>query len=241
MDKKNIEDVVALTPLQEGMLFHFLKDTENAHYFEQLSLSVSGNIHIPWFNRAWDFVISTNEMLRTRFQWKKVKTPMQVILKENPPDLRFRDFSHDPESERIDRVEDVKIKDRQEKFTLDQPPFRVILCKVDELRYEMIVSNHHILYDGWSGGVILKEFFKAYHDLSKGIIRPETPVKPKFGEFVQWRMRRDKSGEDTFWKTYLGGMNTGVELPLKKAKAEDNREGTTYRVRLPRRPTTQLE
>ena len=44
LDKKNIENIAALTPLQEGMLFHYLKDPKNDIYFEQLSLDISGEI-----------------------------------------------------------------------------------------------------------------------------------------------------------------------------------------------------
>ena len=69
LDKKDIEDVAALTPLQKGMLFHYLENPNSSRYFEQLSLEICGEIHIPGFELAWNTVVKTNEMLRTVFRW----------------------------------------------------------------------------------------------------------------------------------------------------------------------------
>ena len=72
LNKKNIEDIFGLTPMQEGMLFHYLKDPDNDHYFEQLSLEISGEIDPEIFEKTWNFVIESNEMLRTVFRWENV-------------------------------------------------------------------------------------------------------------------------------------------------------------------------
>jgi hypothetical protein len=82
MDKKNIEDIVALTPMQDGMLFHYLKEPEMDYYFEQLCLDISGKIDFSLFEQAWNRVIERNEMLRTLFRWEKMKAPAQIILKQ---------------------------------------------------------------------------------------------------------------------------------------------------------------
>ena len=57
------------------MLFYYLKDPENDHYFEQLSLEVSAKIDVEIFEKAWNVVIETNEMLRTSFRWEKSNKP----------------------------------------------------------------------------------------------------------------------------------------------------------------------
>ncbi|HLP45750.1 MAG TPA: condensation domain-containing protein, partial [Candidatus Kapabacteria bacterium] len=72
IDKQNIEDILALTSMQEGMLFHYLKDPGDDHYIEQLSLRISGNIELHYFEQAWNVVIAANEMLRTVFRWEKL-------------------------------------------------------------------------------------------------------------------------------------------------------------------------
>ena len=80
----------------------------------------------------------------------------------------FHDLSDKNSAQKKTALEEIKVNDRRETFDLRRVPFRVILCKLDEKRYEMVISNHHILYDGWSNGIILKEFFNTYRQLSTG-------------------------------------------------------------------------
>ena len=63
-----IEDILALTPMQEGLLFHFLKNPDGQQYCEQLSLEISGRINREFFEKDWNFVVESNESLRTVFR-----------------------------------------------------------------------------------------------------------------------------------------------------------------------------
>ncbi|NIM18279.1 MAG: amino acid adenylation domain-containing protein, partial [Candidatus Aminicenantes bacterium] len=231
LDKNIIEDIFALTPMQEGMLFHYLKEPQNRYYLEQLSLVITGDIDLKCFENAWNVVIETNEMLRTMFRWEKLEHPVQVILKKHQLQWKYFDFStiideankNENEIERNWKkcLEKIKAKDRDQSFELQQVPFRITLCKIGENRYEMIISNHHILYDGWSNGIILKEFFKAYDDLSKGkeFVKP---VKTKFKEFIKWNRNQgvniDK--QEKFWRNYLKGIESRTELSIKRSKGK---------------------
>ncbi|MGD2092759.1 MAG: condensation domain-containing protein, partial [Candidatus Aminicenantes bacterium] len=165
LDKKNIENILALTPTQEGMLFHYLEDPAGPCYHEQLCLKLSGQIDIACFEQAWNTVVKTNEMLRTVFRWEKLEKPAQIILRERACDLCFYDLSAKINSQQEAVLEEVKANDARNTFDLRQVPFRVILCKIAENKYRLIISNHHILYDGWSTGIILREFFEVYQAL----------------------------------------------------------------------------
>jgi len=218
--KKSIEDILALTPMQEGMLFHYLKAPGSGTYFEQLSLRISGKIDTCLFEKAWDVVIQTNEMLRAVFRWEKLEKPSQIILKKRPCELRFHDLSGLDNYWKRPALEEIKTKDRDEGFDLTRVPFRVILCKLDETVFEMVISNHHILYDGWSNGIILKEFFNAYHSLSKGEQPLTLPAKPSFKEFIKWIQNQDSNKHKQFWSDYLAGFETTTELPIKRRVEE---------------------
>ncbi|MCP4156639.1 MAG: hypothetical protein GY757_53495 [bacterium] len=160
--KENIEDVLALTPMQEGMLFHYLKAPGGRHYFEQLTLHISGAIDTRLCRQAWQTVIETNEMLRTQFRWEKIAKPVQVVLKKHTLPFQYYDITVNENHQKepgtteckqwLERLEKVKKKDREKSFDLRHVPFRVTLCKTREDEHEMIISNHHILYDGWSPG-----------------------------------------------------------------------------------------
>jgi tyrocidine synthetase-3 len=225
LNKDNIEDIIALTPMQEGMLFHYLKAPASKVYLEQLSLHISGEIDINIFQEAWNFVVETNEMLRAVFRWEKVKNPVQMILKQYLPALKYYDFSLSNPAKKQKKLAETKIKDQEEKFQLQhRVPFRVTLCKLEKGKYEMILTHHHILYDGWSNGIILKEFFNAYHTLICGRTLPVTR-KSKFREFVKYFRQnfslQEQSQQEKFWKEYLEDCEVNTGLPMKTGKVKE--------------------
>jgi amino acid adenylation domain-containing protein/non-ribosomal peptide synthase protein (TIGR01720 family) len=225
LNKKNIEDIFALTPMQEMILVYYLKDPAGEPYFEQLILEISGAIDPDVFERSWNLVIETNEMLRAVFRWEKVDNPIQIILKEHKLQPVYYDFSASGLNEKKMLLEEVKVKDRKKKFDLREAetPFRVTLCKVEEAKYEMIISNHHILYDGWSNGILLKEFFEAYNALAEGK-ELTTPVKTRFKEFVRWiqslHSYTKTNKREEFWRNYLKGFDTPTELLIRRKRKE---------------------
>ncbi|MGD2086567.1 MAG: SDR family oxidoreductase [Candidatus Aminicenantes bacterium] len=225
MDKKNIEDILALTPMQEGLLFHYLKEPASLLYSGQLCLEISGRIDPTIFQEAWKVVINTNEALRTLFRWEGIKNPAQIVLKENPLRLRFYDFSSS-HREKEKTIEKVKEDDRKEKFHLYQVPFRVTVCSAAENHYVLLISNHHILYDGWSNGIILEELFQAYNALISGK-SPTKVVKTGLKEFVRWTRCRDVSKEENYWKKYLNGF-VGPTGFLKIKKTEKKSQAVGY-------------
>ncbi|MCP5052102.1 MAG: amino acid adenylation domain-containing protein [bacterium] len=236
VDRINIEDILALTPVQVGMMWHYLKNPDSRHYVEQLRLEISGQINRDTFERAWNRVIETNEMLRTHFQWDHLKDPVQIILKSHRLSPQYHDLSDITRaSERQRRLEHIIERDTATPFDLETVPFRVTLCTLTDRRHTVIISNHHILYDGWSNGIIIKEFFTAYHQIATGTQSMKAPVKTKFKEFVQWLQRQDRGEQDTFWKDFLKDIPPREGPPLKKRNRENSPAVDTgyYRTRLP--------
>ncbi|HLP47549.1 MAG TPA: condensation domain-containing protein, partial [Candidatus Kapabacteria bacterium] len=225
LDRKNIADIYALTPLQQGMLFHYLQEPGSDLYFEQLSLELDGDIDLNIFEAAWNFVVKTNEVLRTVFRWEKGNDPVQVALKEYILKPAYYDLSG--ENSPCNQVEELKAKDRAKKFDLQEIPFRIVLAKLAERQYAMIISNHHILYDGWSSGIILKEFFSAYFELLRGG-KPAQPAKNKFKEFVKWVYSRDTGAQKKFWQNYLDGFDSPVEFSQRRRKENGPRSTGEY-------------
>jgi hypothetical protein len=223
MEKENLLDMTALTPLQEGMLFHYLKDPDSGIYFEQLSLSISGEIDKDCFKRAWVHVAQTNEILRTCFRWKKLKEPVRVVLKEHEPEMVFYDSPHD--------IERVKAGDRKKGFNLTAVPFRLTLCGAGRGKYVMIISNHHILYDGWSSGILLKEFFAAYRAFYSGSTPPRLQKTP-YKEYIKWLSGRAGEEHARFWSTYLHGIEEASLLSVKKKEASSLPRRSRRRVAL---------
>ncbi|TCS97011.1 non-ribosomal peptide synthetase [Hazenella coriacea] len=233
LSKENVEDILSLTPIQEGILFHHLKNPHSDEYFEQLSIEITGEVNEGIFRQAWESVIRTNEMLRTLFRWEKVTAPVQIILKEYPLQLEIYDLQMNDEEQKRAILEKIKVKDRDKKFDLNDVPFRITLCKLEEEKYEMMISNHHILYDGWSNGILLKEFLNAYHryNQSESYV---LPIKKKYKEFVKYMKDLDRGQQKAFWQEYLKGFDLQTRLVSKNVKDSMVRRDRHYKIQFPK-------
>jgi len=218
IDRQNIQDITSLTPMQEGMLFHYLKNPGSDFYFEQLSLEIEGDIARESFETAWQIVVDRNEMLRCFFRWEKMKHPVRVVKKHHKPDIVFHDLTGMPDREKPAALAALKQADRDRGFRLTDVPLRILLCCMEPGHWSMCINNHHIIYDGWSSGVILNEFFELYNAAVSGLSpetaeTAETAAKTPFKDYVTWIQNLDKPRAETFWSTYLDRFHTPTEIP----------------------------
>lgn len=202
MLKKDIQDIAALSPIQQGMLFHYLNQPDSDAYFEQLSLTIDGEIDNNRFTQAWQTVVQKNGVLRTCFKWESLEKPVQLVLKHHEPDIRFSHSQEDPDL--------IKQNDRRNRFNLTQVPFRITLCTLNSGTSELIISHHHILFDGWSTGILLKEFFNAYRSPAN------LPVtKTPYTHYVKWLQQQDQETWFLYWSEYLEGIEHPSRLSIK--------------------------
>ncbi|MCP4157357.1 MAG: amino acid adenylation domain-containing protein, partial [bacterium] len=211
LDKKNILDILPLTPLQEGLLYHYLQDPEGPLYFEQLHLHIRGDLHVDLLEKAWNAVLLSNEMLRTVFRWDKMENPVQIILKSHQVRFRFKDNSTESAP---DSPDSLLKEDRKESLDLHEVPFRITLVKSGPGNYHLIISSHHILYDGWSNAIILKEVFENYVCLCNERPLRKRP-KTRFKEYIRLLEKKDSLAGASFWKEYLKDYDASSRLPLK--------------------------
>lgn len=205
IDRNRIEDVMGLTPMQEGILYHYLMNPDAAQYYEQYSYKVKGKIEISHFVNAWRQVLIQNEVLRTTFRWDNISNPIQIILKDVPLTVCIHDISHLPVGEKEKAYMMLCQTEREKGFSLDQEVlFKILLGKLDENNYIITVCNHHILLDGWSNGIILSEFITTYLSLQKGIT-PVKTQKPHFREYIKWLKEQDVEVHKGYWSKYLEG------------------------------------
>ncbi|BFH14940.1 non-ribosomal peptide synthetase [Paenibacillus melissococcoides] len=217
LDKSNVEDIMALTPMQSGMLLQYLKDPDTTQYVELIELGISGDIDISLFEQSWACVVQANEALRTLFRWEEVNQPVQIVLKQHRPVIRYENDSELDEEARARRIAARVAADKQEKFRLDQVPFRLTLCKQTERNHTLLISFHHILLDGWSTGILLKEWLNAYRMLAQGK-KPELRRKPPFKQFVASLQQQDKKKQESYWSRYLHELQT-KPIPVSRGGA----------------------
>lgn len=210
LDKANVEDIFNLTAVQKGMLFHYLNNRKSNEYIEQLVVKLLGEIDIEKFKESWNKVFNDNEVLRTIFVWEKVSNPIQVVLKKINNLITFSDMSNDYNKEVF--VNNYISEDKNASFNLNESSIRIKLFKMEKNEYIMIVTNHHIIYDGWSNGIILREFFDNY------VGNNNNTSKSKFKEFVREIEIQDKNKQKKYWNKYFEGIKEKTELSIKKKK-----------------------
>ncbi len=231
IDKANVEDILSLTSMQEGMLFHYLSDPDSKQYFEQIRLRLSAEIKFAWFKEAWQLVCRTNEMLRAVFRWEKLDEPVQIILKDKEIPIRLFDFSTENKEEQPMLLDKIIKEDRNEKIDLTREPLRITLIMLNGDQGEMLITFHHILYDGWSSSIILAEFLEAYQRLANRE-KPRMIQKTGYKEFLKWYRSQDKMKLDQFWKNYLAGFDTRTLLPFDKSKLAEIRQVSSHKIEI---------
>ncbi|WP_260984892.1 condensation domain-containing protein, partial [Paenibacillus xylanexedens] len=111
------------------------------------------------------------------------------------------------------KVERFKQSDREQGFDLTNDALlRVAVLKTGQSQYEIVWSHHHILMDGWCVGIVLKEFFYMYKQLSSGQTMDLPEVKP-YSEFINWLEKQDREEALGYWRDYLAGYEQRAAIP----------------------------
>ncbi|KAA8785040.1 amino acid adenylation domain-containing protein [Paenibacillus sp. 4624] len=224
VSQSNVQNILPLSPMQQGMLYHYLSNEENNNYFGHLTININGEVDYKTCELAWNHVVETNEMLRTVFRWEKIEHPVQIMLKSYYMRIKIIDlvdYTNEEKRLYIDR-------DLQKRVDLKQIPFSVTLYKMGLNQYKMIISNHHILYDGWSNAIILKEFFYYYQQLLHNQ-QVSLFSKGEFKDHVKQVVQSQSVDSNKFWSEYLESYTHNSIFPqenrLKSEMTEITEQG----------------
>ncbi len=225
--KKNIEAIYPLSPLQQGMLFHYVYNPQAATYFEQFSVKLHGTIDVHAFKEAWQKIVNRHSALRTSFVWKKVDKMLQVVHREVPISIIEQDWRNFSEDEQKKKLDEYAKNDREQGFNLSKAPLlRFHLIRLKDDLYHFIWSFHHLLVDGWSMPIILKEVFTLYEASQKQIPVQLPPVRP-YKDYITYLQKQDMSVARDYWtdllKDYLPNPLPLIHPPVSDDAAEDFR------------------
>lgn len=216
---ENIEDIYALTPVQEGMLFYYLKN-EDSEYNEQLILNIDGQIDYDLFVKTWEVLIKRHLVLRTIFRWKETKQRLQIVLKNIAINAKFIDLSR--ENHKFDKYEQYCKNDLMTRFNLEEGAIRFSLYKLEEQKYNIVITNHHIIYDGWSNGILINEFFSVYRALAQKNEDINLPNCMSYKSYVMWLQKRNKEEDGVYWQEYLKNYQSYVQKRHGQNESTDN-------------------
>ena len=200
-----IEEILPLSPLQEGLLFHALYDPQASDFYAvQLVLGLEGSLDGEKLRAAADAVLRRHSNLRACFYYGGLSRPVQVVVSEVALPWHEMDFSGLDELAGKEQLARFLTKDRASRFDLGSGPLvRFTLIRLAANQYQLVITNHHILMDGWSLPVLVGELFEFYANKSQNFVLGRlTPYR----EYLGWIAAQDRAEAIAAWQSALAGL-----------------------------------
>ncbi|MCI3275396.1 amino acid adenylation domain-containing protein [Streptomyces cylindrosporus] len=236
--RPGVQDVLPLSPMQEGMVFHALYDDRARDvYTGQLTARLEGPLDRDRMRTAARAVLARHANLRAAFRTSRSGRPVQVIRSEVSLPWQFTDLTELPPQERETALDRLLAEDRDERFDLTRPPLlRFRLVAVTEHDHRLVISSHHLLWDGWSAPVLVRELFQLY--TSGGDTNALPRVRP-YRDYLAWLQHQDREADRRAWQAALQGLD---EPSLIAPEARNHPVGhpERYVVELPEQDTAAL-
>ncbi|GAA1000928.1 hypothetical protein GCM10009555_104660 [Acrocarpospora macrocephala] len=194
-----VEELLPLSPLQEGFFFHSLVDGADADaYVVQQVIELAGAVDGPTLRRAAQRLLERHAPLRACFRLRPDGLPVQIIAAGL--ELPWREVSEAP-------VEAVVAEERAAPFDLGRPPLvRFALVRVGPGRSRLVLTFHHIVADGWSLPVLHRELMALYGTSA------ELPEVTPYKAYLRRLGERDKDAAREVWKGALAGIDEPTRL-----------------------------
>ncbi|WP_437966992.1 amino acid adenylation domain-containing protein [Sorangium sp. So ce260] len=216
-NKKDVESIHYLSPLQQGLLFHAVSDRSADPYFVQAAFLLEGRLDPDAFERAWQALAERHPILRTGFVWEGVARPVQVVRPRATIPVARHDLRGLAEREREEALSALMAADRRAGFDLLKAPLmRVTLVRLAEDAHCFVNSHHHLLLDGWSFALLLREALFIYRALVRGAT-PELPRVRPYREYLAWVQAQDEGAAERFFRGALAGFRAPTPLPMAAA------------------------
>ncbi|OBI53810.1 condensation domain-containing protein, partial [Mycobacterium sp. E796] len=196
-----IADVLPLTPLQQGLLFHAsTAQGGDDVYAVQLDVTLSGRLDQHRLRDAVHTVVARHPNLAARFS-ARFDQPVQIIPADPVVPWRYIDLSGG-DADVDEQIQEVCAAERAAVYDLaDQPALRVALIRTGQDRHRFVLTNHHIVLDGWSLPILLGELFASYYG-------QRLPAAGSYRRFVSWLADRDVDGARAVWREIFDGFAT---------------------------------
>jgi non-ribosomal peptide synthetase component F/thioesterase domain-containing protein/SAM-dependent methyltransferase/aryl carrier-like protein len=235
-----VADVYPLTPVQEGMLFQCLNRPRTGTYVQQVAVTYVGALDAGLLNEAWMLAVNRHTALRTGFRWERLDRPLQLVAAMAHMDVVEHDWTRLSAAARQAKEERLMQCDRHEDFDLGSAPLlRCHLAELGEGRHRFLCTAHHLVLDGWSTGVLLRDLEQIYTALRHRRTPRLQRAKP-FRDYVDWLSAQDPTEAERYWRDRLSGLSARPALSGAVRTAADRSEQAVARIRLDRKLTAGL-
>lgn len=199
------EDSYPLSPLQQGMLFHTLRDADRWTYLVQIGLTVDGALDALRLRLACQAVLQRHPILRTSFHWSGLREPLQIVQSAAPLPWTELDWRAATAQQKEEYWRELVGADRAKGFALDQAPLlRLTLVRYGEHTHRLLCSQMHLLMAEWEVFLVFDEIFATYERLRRGEAT-SLPAPRPFADFIAHLKDADPQRAEAFWRQTLAG------------------------------------
>lgn len=201
---------------QQRLWFLDRMDPGRSHYNIYVACEIKGRLDIAAFTRSLVTLARRHETLRTRIGERDGEPFVEIDDQLLPPLLRH-DVRDVPPAERNQKVHSLVLGFGQQPFDLAQGPLtRHMLVTLDADEFVYAMASHHIVSDGWSISILMRELVQLYVAYIEGR-EPDLPVPSQYVDYAGWERRFAEEGGFArsldFWKRKLEGGPALIELP----------------------------
>jgi amino acid adenylation domain-containing protein len=196
---------------------------DNPAYNIPIIINLTGDINIAALEQSLNEILRRHDSLRTNFVVSEGK-PVQVVKSSASLALSVEDLRELSESDRTKELQRLSTLIAQQSFDLsNEPLWRVKLLRLAEQEYRLLLTLHHIIADGWSMGVLIRELAALYEAYSTGKLSPLPELPIQYVDFAYWQHQWLESEHIQplleYWKQQLGGDLTVLNLPTDRPRS----------------------
>uniref|UniRef100_UPI0013C3F266 non-ribosomal peptide synthetase n=1 Tax=Streptomyces scabiei TaxID=1930 RepID=UPI0013C3F266 len=196
-----VDELLPLTPVQQGFFFHALTGGDGDTYVVQQVLDLAGPVDASLLRRAAQQLLDRHSPLRAAFRQRPDGTPVQIITRNAELPWREVDLSAQDGGIRESLGDAVAADERARGFDLAAPPLlRCALIRLGEERSRLVLTFHHIVADGWSLPVLHRELMAFY-----GTDAPTLPAVAPYRGFLRRLAEQDGDAARAAWADALAG------------------------------------
>nr|UTI67674.1 AptD1 [Actinoallomurus sp. ID145808] len=199
-----VVDLWPVTPMQAGLLFHAdLADPGTDVYHVQFVFHLRGDVDAARLRSAGQSLLDRNANLRAAFVTSAAGTTLSVIRETVELPWQQTDLTDLDTTERAAAFERLLEADRESGFDMAEPPMlRMTLVTMGPEQYELVLTAHHVLLDGWSLPLVLRELLWVYAAGGDA----ELPRVPGYRNFLAWLSAQDRQESLRAWAAELTGV-----------------------------------
>ncbi|BBZ70869.1 non-ribosomal peptide synthetase [Mycobacterium paraseoulense] len=235
----DIEDVMALSPLQEGLyslttLAEFGDGDADDPYVIGMAADISGALDVTLLRDCATKMLVRHPNLRASFFSRGIARPVQIV--PSRVELPWRTVMAAPED-----LGALEVAERRRPFDLERGPvIRFLLIELPGPRWRLVLTAHHIVIDGWSLPVFVNEMMILYQAGGAPSALPRAP-RP-YRDYIGWLARRDSEAGQRVWRRHLEGLPGPTLLSAALGSAEGRRTGLprTTELRMPAEASARL-